>query len=168
MRSRSSASCKLPALVSPSAGLPSLGGGRSLKNVCPSSDRVRGVEGRVHTRHPAGFAESRPCQSGDRESRANARLERQARGRVRHDELAVRVSACRASISTQARMGAHGLDGRHQIHEGLAATAMNGGDDHERNPTKAGAQPPPCHRHLTALAGDRAQLATGTSVPTFL
>ena len=120
----------------------------------------------MHTRHPAGFAESRPSQSHARGSRAKARLERQARGRIPHDELTVGVSTCRAGISIQTGMDADGLDG--QIHEGFAATAMNGGQDHERRLTQAEALPSPSHRRLTELAGDRAQPATGTFVPSFL
>jgi hypothetical protein len=53
-------------------------------------------------------------------------------------------------------MDADGLDGRHQIHEGFAATAINSGQDHERRPTQAGALPSLSHRRLTELAGDRA------------
>jgi hypothetical protein len=51
----------------------------------------------------------------------------------------------------QAVMDADGLDGRHQIHQGFAATAMNRGQDHERRPTQAGALPSPSHRRLTEL-----------------
>jgi hypothetical protein len=58
-------------------------------------------------------------------------------------------------------MDADGLDGRHQIHEGFAATAMNSGQDHERRPTQAGALPSPSHRRLTEPAGDRAQPRDG-------
>ena len=48
----------------------------------------------------------------------------------RRDEFAVGVSARRTGISVQARLSAHRLDSRYQIHFGLAATAANNRFDH--------------------------------------
>jgi hypothetical protein len=131
----------------------------------PGQSRLRSVGGRVHTRHPAGFAESRPRQYHLSMSCTQARLKRRARDRIPREKLALRVSTCRAGISIQAGMRADGLDGRHQIHEGFAATAMNSGRDHECRPSQTGELRSPSHRHLTELADDRAQLATETFVP---
>jgi hypothetical protein len=65
-------------------------------------------------------------------------------------------------------MDADGLDGRHQIHSGFAATAINSGQHHQRSPNQAGALPSLSYQHLTELIGDRAKLATRTFVPSFL
>jgi hypothetical protein len=88
---------------------------------------IRSVGGRVHARHTARVAKT-----------ATVNLTEEALGERpgRRDKFAVAMPACRAGISIQARRVANRLDGRHQVHSVVAATAGNSGLDHGGCPTR--------------------------------
>jgi hypothetical protein len=81
----------------------------------------------VHARHPARVAKT-----------ATVNLTEEALGERpgRRDKFVVGMPAWRAGISIQARRIANRLDGRHQIHSGVAAAAGNSGLGHGSCPTR--------------------------------